>query len=65
MWHPRERIRWELPTARWPTGAEAASARWFSPIRLGPAALETRTWVPAMVPWRATEEGYVTDDVLD
>ena len=24
-----------------------------------------RTWVPAMVPWRATEEGYVTEDVID
>ena len=65
MWHPPERTRWELPLARWPTRAEAASARWFSPVRLGPVTLETRTWVPAMVPWRATEEGYVTDDVLD
>lgn len=27
--------------------------------------LPTRCWVPAMVPWRATEEGHVTDDVLD
>ena len=26
---------------------------------------ESRTWVPAMVPWRATEEGFVTDAVLD
>jgi len=25
---------------------------------------EQRTWVPAMVPWRATEDGFVTDDVL-
>ena len=23
--------------------------------------LESRTWVPAMVPWRATEDGFVTD----
>ncbi|MGC2834475.1 MAG: hypothetical protein WA238_10000, partial [Methylocella sp.] len=23
-----------------------------------------RTWVPAMVPWRATEDGYVTEDVI-
>lgn len=34
-------------------------------MALGPLALEQRTWVPAMVPWRATEEGYVTRDVLD
>lgn len=27
--------------------------------------LEQRTWVPAMVPWRATEDGEVTKDVLD
>ena len=26
--------------------------------------LETRTWVPAMVPWRATEDGFVTDQNL-
>jgi 2,4-dienoyl-CoA reductase-like NADH-dependent reductase (Old Yellow Enzyme family) len=26
---------------------------------------EGRTWVPAMVPWRATEDGFVTPDVLD
>jgi 2,4-dienoyl-CoA reductase-like NADH-dependent reductase (Old Yellow Enzyme family) len=27
--------------------------------------LRQRTWVPAMVPWRATEDGMVTQDVLD
>ena len=27
--------------------------------------LESRTWVPAMVPWRATEEGFVTQNILD
>ncbi len=27
--------------------------------------LRERTWVPAMVPWRATEDGYVTPDILD
>ncbi len=37
----------------------------FTPVKLGPLALEQRTWVPAMVPWRATEDGFVTDDVLD
>jgi 2,4-dienoyl-CoA reductase-like NADH-dependent reductase (Old Yellow Enzyme family) len=26
---------------------------------------QTRTWVPAMVPWRASDEGFVTPDVLD
>ena len=37
----------------------------FSPVKLGHLALEQRTWVPAMVPWRSNEDGFVTDDVLD
>lgn len=37
----------------------------FSPVELGPLTLEQRTWVPAMVPWRSNEDGFVTDDVLD
>jgi dimethylglycine catabolism A len=48
-----------------PSQQEAAAARLFSPIVIGPTRLEQRTWVPAMVPWRATEEGYVTDEVID
>lgn len=60
------RARHPLPPARWPTREEAARARWFSPVRLGRACVaEQRTWVPAMVPWRATEDGFVTGDVLD
>ena len=39
--------------------------RWFSPIDLGPLQLRERTWVPAMVPWRATVDGFVTPEVLD
>ncbi len=31
---------------------------------MGPVTLAHRTWIPAMVPWRATEEGFVTPDVL-
>jgi 2,4-dienoyl-CoA reductase-like NADH-dependent reductase (Old Yellow Enzyme family) len=57
--------RHPLPDARWPDAAEAAAARWFSPIRIGTIELEERTWVPAMVPWRATEDGVVTPEVLD
>src|SRR5690349_6065896 len=53
-----------LPVPRWPTAEEAARSLWFSPLRLGPVTLETRTWIPAMVPWRATEDGFVTDAVL-
>ena len=38
--------------------------RWFQPLRLGPVTAESRTWIPAMVPWRATGEGFVTPDVV-
>ncbi len=60
------RVRHRLPPVHWPDRAEAAAARWFSPVRLGARCVaETRTWVPAMVPWRATEDGLVTPEVLD
>lgn len=65
MWKPPERIKHEPPETRWPDTAAAAAAMLFSPIAVGPLELESRTWVPAMVPWRATEEGFVTDEVLD
>lgn len=54
-----------LPEVEWPTEAAAADGRWFQPISLNRVQARTRTWVPAMVPWRATETGFVTDDVLD
>ncbi len=53
-----------LPIERWPTAEEAAAGRWFTPVSLGPITAATRTWVPAMVPWRATDEGFVTDEVV-
>ena len=64
MWHPENPIKHPIPETRWPSQAEAARARLFSPVRIGPLALEQRTWVPAMVPWRATEEGFVTPHIL-
>ena len=51
--------------ARWPSEEEAARSLLFAPIAVGPTRLESRTWVPAMVPWRATEDGFVTRDNLD
>src|SRR5262249_17775687 len=65
MWTPPERIRHRLPQVCWPTADEAASARLFSPVKIGPLLARQRTWVPAMVPWRATEDGLVTADVVD
>jgi len=64
MWHPPENIRHALQDARWPNAEDAARSRWFSALKDGRLQLHERTWVPAMVPWRATEDGMVTDDVL-
>jgi dimethylglycine catabolism A len=61
MWRPPQRIRWSTKPQAWPRADEAAHARLFSPIQVGGLTLSSRTWVPAMVPWRATEEGFVTD----
>jgi 2,4-dienoyl-CoA reductase-like NADH-dependent reductase (Old Yellow Enzyme family) len=64
VWTPPQRKRHAVPEVRWPTAEEAAHARWFSPISFGAVTARRRTWVPAMVPWRATEDGEVTPDVL-
>lgn len=65
MWKPPERIRYTPAPGRPPSAEEAAGSRLFSPVRVGPVELCQRTWVPAMVPWRATEDGFVSDDVVD
>lgn len=66
MWKPPEHLRHPLPPTRPPTAEEAARSLLFSPLTLGSGlTLGDRTWVPAMVPWRATEDGAVTRDVLD
>jgi dimethylglycine catabolism A len=65
MWRPPERIRFEARPGHWPSAAEAAASRLFSTVQVGQSMLTQRTWVPAMVPWRASEAGFVTPDVLD
>lgn len=65
MWRPVQRIRHSSGPGVWPSAQAAASSRLFSPIQVGPVQLAHRTWVPAMVPWRATESGEVTPQVLD
>jgi dimethylglycine catabolism A len=65
MWHPEPVVRHSIPEARWPTAEEAASSLLFQPVRVGAVGLESRTWVPAMVPWRATEDGFVTRENLE
>src|SRR5262245_20702945 len=55
-----------VPPTRWPSAEEAARSRLFSPVALGRSCVaDSRAWVPAMVPWRATEVGFVTADVID
>ncbi len=65
MWRPSERIKFKPQPGRWPTRAEADRSKLFSPVTVGKATLQQRTWVPAMVPWRATEDGLVTQNVID
>jgi len=65
MWRFANPIRHPIPETRWPTKEEASRSLLFQPIRIGPIELESRTWVPAMVPWRATDDGFVTQDNLD
>jgi dimethylglycine catabolism A len=65
MWKFANPIKHSIPETRWPTAKEASQSLLFQPIRIGPVTLDNRTWVPAMVPWRATEDGLVTRDNLD
>ncbi|MDQ1729652.1 MAG: dimethylglycine catabolism [Pyrinomonadaceae bacterium] len=65
MWKFKNPIRHAIPATRWPTAAEAAQSLLFQPIKIGPIEAASRTWVPAMVPWRATAEGFVTQENLD
>lgn len=66
MWKFARPIRHKIQETRWPTAEEAARSELYSPIKIG-RRLEARnrTWVPAMVPWRATEDGFVTQQNLD
>ena len=65
MWKFANPIRHKILETRWPTAEEAARSRLFSPIAIGQLETRSRTWVPAMVPWRATEDGFVTQQNLD
>jgi len=65
MWKFKNPIRHAIPETRWPTAAEASLSLLYQPIRIGRLEAGSRTWVPAMVPWRATADGLVTPEVLD
>jgi len=65
MWKPPQRIKFTPLDEPWPSQEEAARALLFQSFKYGPLELSQRSWIPAMVPWRATEDGYVSDNVLD
>jgi len=65
MWKFKNPIKHPILETRWPTADEAARSRLFSPVAIGKLEARSRTWVPAMVPWRATEDGFVTQQNLD
>lgn len=65
MWKFANPIRHQIPDTDWPSAEEAARSRLYSPIRIGSLEAKSRTWVPAMVPWRATDDGFVTKENLD
>jgi len=65
MWKFPKPIRHSIPDTVWPTVAEAAESLLFQPIQIGRLTARSRTWVPAMVPWRATEDGFVTRENLE
>jgi 2,4-dienoyl-CoA reductase-like NADH-dependent reductase (Old Yellow Enzyme family) len=65
MWKFANPIRHKILETHWPTAEVAARSRLFSPIAIGNFKARSRTWVPAMVPWRATEDGFVTQQNLD
>ena len=56
MWKPAERIRWRSDPGHLPDRAEIADSLLFSPLRHGRLSLRNRSWVPAMVPWRAQKK---------
>ncbi|MED5421448.1 MAG: NADH:flavin oxidoreductase [Pseudomonadota bacterium] len=65
MWRPVERVKYAPQPGSWPSKEESENSLLFRPVFIGPETLLQRTWVPAMVPWRATEDGFVTSDILD
>ena len=65
MWKFANPIRHKIPETIWPTKEEAARSLLYQPITIGRLTAASRTWVPAMVPWRATDDGFVTKQNLE
>jgi 2,4-dienoyl-CoA reductase-like NADH-dependent reductase (Old Yellow Enzyme family) len=66
MWKPPGALKHPLPEEASVTAETVRASRLFSPLRLAcGVTLAHRGWVPAMVPWRASPEGFVTPAVLE
>jgi len=65
MWKFPKPVRHQIPQAVWPTTDQVADSLLYQPIQIGSLSASSRTWVPAMVPWRATDDGFVTQQNLD
>jgi 2,4-dienoyl-CoA reductase-like NADH-dependent reductase (Old Yellow Enzyme family) len=65
MWKPPDARKHPIPPANWPKATKAAESLLFAPLSVGSLTIEQRTWVPAMVPWRATGDGEVTDALIE
>src|SRR5438067_7998715 len=65
MWKFANPIKHPIPETRWPTVDEASASLLLQRINFRNLNLVSRTWVPAMVPWRATADGFITQNNLD
>ena len=65
MWKPPEKIRFKSSIGHLPDGEELLASKLFSSLSYQRLNLDNRSWIPAMVPWRATNKGDVTPEVLD
>ena len=65
MWKFANPIRHKIEETRWPSADEAANSSLYTRVKIGKLEAQNRGWVPAMVPWRATDDGFVTKQNLD
>jgi 2,4-dienoyl-CoA reductase-like NADH-dependent reductase (Old Yellow Enzyme family) len=65
MWKFKNPIKHPISATRWPTAEEAQRSLLYQPVKIGVIEAGSRTWVPAMVPWRATDDGFVSQENLD
>ncbi len=65
MWRPPNSVRHPLPETEWPAQPEAEGSLLFRPMSSNRLSLQQRTWVPAMVPWRASDDGEVTPRLIE